>query len=333
MPRGKVANVLVVDDEPDLRGLLADALDGEDLRVTTAGSGREALDLAERGGFDLLVADVRLGDCTGLELIDRLRSRAGRDTPAVVITGHADAGTLTEASRRRPVELLTKPLDVERLKRAVRQELARQESVERLVRRNRRLRLLARSINRQRKETKARLDTTCAELTSAYRSLCGQLAAQQLAAGFQNEMIAARNDDDVFAALFRLFAARSGMVFGVALVCNENAELRIIGRFGAPRPDGLEFCERLAWPVVEMVMLGPKCLILDAADHADAFEPAIRRHLPGITILAIPLIPAAGELIGLAVLYRKGEQPFTSADLALAEKIAFPAAVCVRRND
>ena len=47
----------------------------------------------------------------------------------------------------------------------------------------------------------------------------------------------------------------------------------------------------------------------------------------------MPLIPAPGEMIGLAVLYRKGEQPFTEQDLGLAEMISLPTATAVRRND
>lgn len=325
--------ILVVDDEPDLRQLLVDTLGSEGADVDAVGSAREALDHASRNGADLVVADVCLGDSTGLELIDRLRGQLGADLPAVVITGHADARTLTEASRRRPVELMTKPLNLDRLRSAVREELARQVSSERLRRRNQRLRLLARTVNRQRKEAKGQLDTQCAELAQGYRSLCEQISLQQVVLGFQNDLIAARNDDDVFANLFRLFAARTGLVCGVAMVCNENAELRVVGRFGAPRPDSLEFCERLAQPVVNMVLEGPRCMVVEAIDHAESFEPSIRRALPGLSILAIPLIPSPGELIGVAMLYRKGEQPFTSEDLSLAEMVAFPSAVCVRRND
>jgi DNA-binding response OmpR family regulator len=333
MLNGNIRRILVVDDEPDLRQLLVDTLGSEGAAIAAVGTAREALAYAAENGVDLVVADVRLGDGTGLELIDRLRRQEGADLPALVITGHADAHTLTEASRRRPVEMMTKPLNLERLRLAVRDELARRDSSDRLRRRNQRLRLLARSINRQRKEAKGQLDTQCAELAQGYRSLCEQLSLQQVVMGFQNELIAARTDDEVFANLFRLFATRTGLVFGVALVCNENAELRVVGRFGAPRPDALEFCERLAEPVVNMTLAGPRCMVVEAGDHAEQFDPSIRRALPGLSMLAIPLIPSPGELIGLAMLYRKGEQPFTSEDLSLAEMVAFPAAACVRRND
>ena len=93
----EVARVLVVDDEPALREALSDALRAPGRKVVSAGSGQEALELARHDRPDLVVADVRLGDCTGLEVIDRLRA-GGADVPVVVITGYDDAATLTEAS-------------------------------------------------------------------------------------------------------------------------------------------------------------------------------------------------------------------------------------------
>jgi DNA-binding response OmpR family regulator len=328
----KAANVLVVDDEAGLRELLADALTSEDLKVSTAGSGREAIDLAGRKRVDLLITDIRLGDCTGLEVIDEVRRLTG-DVPAVVITGHRDVAALTEASRRRPIEVMTKPLDLDRLGRTVREELRRKQRDQRLQRQARRLRRFARSINLDRKSIRGKLQTTCVDLASAYRTLSGRMSLQQSVIGYQNVLIAARSDDDVFAALFRLFAMRSGPVSGVAMVCNENADLNVVGRFGVPQPDELAFCQKLASPIVERVLKEPRCLLLDAGQDAESFDPSIRRRLPGVTVLAVPLIPAPGELIGLAILYRKGEQPFTDADLALADIVAFPSAVAVRQND
>jgi FixJ family two-component response regulator len=332
MPSGEVANVLVVDDERELRNLLVDALASADLSVSTAGTKQEALDLARRRRPDLLIADVRLPDCSGLEVIDELRDLAG-DLPAVVITGYGDARTLTEASRRKPVEMMTKPLNVEHLRDTVRRELKRRDRFQALRKHNRRLRRMVEDMDSQRKSMQGQLETTCAGLTCAYRTLSEQLSLQQMVIAYQNAMIAAKSDDDVFAALFRLFAIRSGGLFGVALVCDQNARLRVIGRFGVPQPDGLSFCEKLAWPAVRLLLDEPKLLVLDAGEELEVFHESIRRHLPGVTLMAIPLVPAPGELIGVAVLYRKGEQPFTDADIALAEMIAFPTATAVRRND
>lgn len=325
-------HVLVVDDEPALRQAIAKALRGANIKVTTAGSGKEAISIAIRKRPDLLVMDVMLGDCTGLEVIDALRSQMG-DIPAVVITGYGDAKTLTEASRRRPVELMTKPLDLVRLRNTVEEALDRQTDMRRSRRRTKRLRRLARTINIERKNIHRQLDKTCASLATAYRSLSSQLSLQQMVISYQNDLVSARNDDDVFRSLFRVIIERSGPVYGVAMVCDASAELQIVGRFGVPVPDNLAFCQELSRPIIEVVLVSPACTLIDAAEEADMFCESIREYLPGVTILAIPLIPAAGEMIGLVVLYRKGEQPFCDSDIGLAELIAPATALAIRRND
>jgi len=332
MATHRTAQVLVVDDEPELRDLVSDVLGEMDVSVHTAGSGAEAIDAARRDAPDLLITDLRLGDCNGLDVIDDVRRLVG-DVPAVVITGYGDAESLAAASRCRPVELMTKPLDVDRLRQAVSGELGRLSRAQRLDRRNRRLRTIARSLSRERDQIRGQLESTCADLTFAYRSLNTQLSMQQAVIHYQNAMIAASNDDEVFATMFRAFATRTGPLHGVAMVCDESAHLNIIGRFGVPKPDELGFCQKLTPPLVDMILKDPRCLLIDAWDQADLFDEAIRRRLCGVSALIVPLIPAPGELIGLAVLYRKGEQPFTEQDLALAEMISPATAAAVRRND
>ena len=80
---------------------------------------------------------------------------------------------------------------------------------------------------------------------------------QQTVINYQNSMIAAHNDDEVFAAMFRIFAARTGPLHGVAMVCDENAKLNIIGRFGVPKPDELGFCQKLTPPLVDQILKTP----------------------------------------------------------------------------
>jgi GAF domain-containing protein len=81
------------------------------------------------------------------------------------------------------------------------------------------------------------------------------------------------------------------------------------------------------------MIANPTCTLTDAGEEQQRFDASIRRYLPGLSVLAIPLVPAEGELIGLVVLYRKGEQPFTDADVALAELVAPSTAAAIRRND
>ena len=315
MPSQQTAQILIVDDEPKLRELLFDALSNDEIAVSVAGSGKEAIELANANRPDIVIADLCLGDCSGLDFIDRLRQDVG-DVPAVVITGQGDVASFSEASRCRPLELMTKPLNLDRLRDTISQELHR----------------LAES-ERSNTQTETTLRNTCTELMGAYRDLSGQLMDHQLIIQYQGDLIAGKTDDDVFRAFFRSFVQQSGPMFGIALVCDPNAELRIIGRFGVPKPDSLEFCRLLSEPLTDVILDNPSVQLIETGDEPEAYDESIQPYLPGLSVLAIPLIPLPGEMIGVVLLYRKGEQPFTEEDIVLGRMLSYPTAVAVRRND
>jgi FixJ family two-component response regulator len=320
-----------VDDEPGVCQALADALDGPGLKAIGATSGAEALDAARDRRPDVIVADLRLGDCTGLELIDRLRGELG-DIPAVIVSGHGSAAAFADASSRRPVELFNKPVDPDRLRKTVRSELERLQRRRRRHDRQRRFRTLVRRAARRRKETHDGLAAACAELTATCRQLQGRLDRQEALIRYQAELVSCANEDDTFSRLFRLFVQRTGPVFGVALLCDEKAELQMVGRFGVPVPDGANFCRTLAMATVDTVLERPQTRVLDAQDHLHLFPSHIHRMLVGVTLLLVPLMVGPGQLIGLAVLYRKGEQPFTNDDVALADMVAPSTAAAAQRS-
>jgi len=110
-----MSRILVVDDEPKMRALLAMALGAEGMTVAEAGSAEEALEALSRGGiFDVMVTDVRMPGLSGLELVKLAR----KDRPAlecIVMTAHADAGTGVEAMRNGALEYVTKPFEMREL--------------------------------------------------------------------------------------------------------------------------------------------------------------------------------------------------------------------------
>jgi CheY-like chemotaxis protein len=84
------AVILLVDDNSD--GVLARRSVLEELgyKVVSAGCGRDALQLAERENFDLVITDYRMSPVDGVELITKLRERNFRK-PIILLTGFADS--------------------------------------------------------------------------------------------------------------------------------------------------------------------------------------------------------------------------------------------------
>jgi DNA-binding NtrC family response regulator len=79
-------NILVVDDEPDMRDALTAALRRDGLCVSTAANGVEALEKAQAQPFDLIITDVRMPRMGGLALLQELK-RTGVPIPVVMMTG------------------------------------------------------------------------------------------------------------------------------------------------------------------------------------------------------------------------------------------------------
>ncbi len=116
--------ILVVDDEPDLRRYLADELTDDGYRVDTAGDGVDAVLRVIDGGIDLVLMDIRMPRLDGLNALRILR-RLAPSIPVIMFTGQAGQGDMLETTRLGAKTCLLKPVNVDRLKETVVQSLGR----------------------------------------------------------------------------------------------------------------------------------------------------------------------------------------------------------------
>jgi len=319
--------LLVVDDEPEICQLITDALQNDEIEVVSAISGQAALEISKRIKPSLLIVDIWLGDLNGLEVIDHLRQDSP-DLPVVIITGLGNTDTLLQASRRRPISVLSKPLDLPRLKQTINDEIHRLEGQNRFNRRHQYLR----ELTRKRRHQYRLVCATCAELSNTCRDLQEELSRQKAVIEFNKYLLSCSDEHEIFRGLFRLFVERTGPLFGVAMLCDETAELRLTGRFGVPVPDGVNLCRNLADAIVPDVLEKPEIKVLDAYENLEKFPKTLHKFLIGVTLMVIPLMVGEGQLIGIVVLYRKGEQPFNQEDFALADMIAPATATAVQKT-
>ena len=118
------ARVLILEDDPDMREALAEVLRDEGYEVATAANGREAVELAGRSSFDLLVSDIRMEGMSGLEAIEAIKLQQP-ELGSMIVSGWA-----SEAETLRAVELnvgayLKKPFRSEDFLAAVQTTLQR----------------------------------------------------------------------------------------------------------------------------------------------------------------------------------------------------------------
>lgn len=106
--------VLVIEDDPDLRGQLLERLAGEGIEAQGSGDGREGLYLAEEYHHDAAVVDLGLPGLSGLALIRRLRE-LGSLLPILVLTARDRWQDKVEGLEAGADDYLTKPFQVEEL--------------------------------------------------------------------------------------------------------------------------------------------------------------------------------------------------------------------------
>ena len=115
-------SVLVAEDNRVNQKLAVRLLEKSGHRVETAENGRLAIELFERGAFDLVLTDIQMPEADGLELlteIRRLEAGAGAHTPVIALTAHALLGDRERFLAAGMDACLTKPLRVQELSDAL----------------------------------------------------------------------------------------------------------------------------------------------------------------------------------------------------------------------
>ena len=110
--------VLIVDDEEAMRAVLESRMSAWGLEIVSAPDLAAAEAAVDKFRPAVVVTDVRLPDGSGVDLLDRI-GRLAPDTPVILITAHGTIDLAVDAMRRGALDFLTKPIDYDRLARAV----------------------------------------------------------------------------------------------------------------------------------------------------------------------------------------------------------------------
>lgn len=113
-------NVLVVDDEAELREAIASYLELEDYNCFTASNGLEAFEIVEKENISFVISDIRMPGVDGVELLKRIKEKYP-DIPLVMLmTGFAEVNE-TQILKMGGLGILEKPINLQGLVRSLRQ--------------------------------------------------------------------------------------------------------------------------------------------------------------------------------------------------------------------
>jgi DNA-binding NtrC family response regulator len=106
-----MSSVLIVDDQEDLRYSLAKVVQKQGYRVTTAASGKHAIEVLQSTVIDLVFLDIGLPDVNGIQLIPIIQE-TNNEVEIVILTGLNDAKTAVNALRAGALDYIVKPFDL-----------------------------------------------------------------------------------------------------------------------------------------------------------------------------------------------------------------------------
>src|SRR5205823_15040480 len=120
-----MATILVVDDDPDIRDLIQEILEGAGHDVTVAAEGQEALNKLKRRPYELIVLDIMMPTMNGYEVLEQIRAMPIRaSTPVIVVTAKHDPTGVMREVKGGALDHLAKPFMPDELEDVVARALA-----------------------------------------------------------------------------------------------------------------------------------------------------------------------------------------------------------------
>lgn len=118
------SRILIVDDDPLIRGSLYELLRGQKYEVEMASDGAEAIEHLKRSEFQLVLTDWKMPQVDGMSLLEHIRTHYP-DISVVLITGFGTVSSAVDAIREGAFDYLTKPIQPEELEATITRALSR----------------------------------------------------------------------------------------------------------------------------------------------------------------------------------------------------------------
>jgi len=111
--------ILIVDDEQDIRDVLAMTLADLGYDVVTAEEGEEALGIFQNVSPPIVVTDIKMPGMDGIELLQKMKQQ-NPETEVIMITGHGDQDLAIRSLKHEATDFITKPINIDVLEIALR---------------------------------------------------------------------------------------------------------------------------------------------------------------------------------------------------------------------
>jgi len=127
---GERARILVVDDDEDIRKVLATILEDNGYAVDTAKNGKEAVKKSKVKFYNLALIDIRLPDMEGTKLLAKIRDTTPK-MRKIMVTSYPSIQNAIEALNKGANAYIVKPFDMDNVLQTIKEQLKKQEEEKR----------------------------------------------------------------------------------------------------------------------------------------------------------------------------------------------------------
>ena len=113
-----MSTLLIIDDEEGVRFSFRHVFEEDDVKVLTAATAAEGLEMVREHGPDVIILDLQLPDRSGLDLFGELKAINGK-SPVIFITAHGTTDAAIEAMKQGAFDYLVKPVELDRLSQLI----------------------------------------------------------------------------------------------------------------------------------------------------------------------------------------------------------------------
>lgn len=108
-------DILVVEDNDGLRGVLTEALSTENFIVTSAASAEEGMEKIKNNDFDIVITDLKLPEADGIAVLEAAKA-ARPDCDVIIITAYGSVDKAVDAMKKGAVDFMTKPFSIDQIR-------------------------------------------------------------------------------------------------------------------------------------------------------------------------------------------------------------------------
>ncbi len=312
--------ILVVDDEPNVVGLLNDVVGGAiPCQIIKADSVASAKKVLATQGVELLVADIYLPDGQGTELIGALKYYQP-SARAVVITGKPNMNGAINAMREGAVDFLPKPFSAEQLLERVNAALKTQAEGARKDKRILKLRDAVKKLNEARRTVSKKVDLLCNDLITAYGELSRQLETVRTQESFRKTLSEAKDLEQLLCHAMDWMLRQMGYSNVAIWLAGDDNDFQLGAYMKYTIPGDQPLTDALRQGIIPMI--NREAFVHFSAEEAK--QKLSKRELDLVkdnTLLGVSCT-YLGEVLATIVLFRDSKTPFTDDDAAALKLIS-----------